>query len=143
MALNIATLAVAATAAIHVKSADGEPLLDDGKPVRIIVNSPGSKAFGTVESRQTARAVKRMNDNEGKLTAATADERRGETAEDLAAITVAFENFDYQPEGATEPLAGEDLFRAVYADPSLGFIARQVTKFLADWGNFKPGSAGN
>lgn len=142
MALNIATLAVAATAAIHLKSADGEPLFDDGKPVRIIVNSPGSKAFGIVESRQTARTVKRMNDNEGKLTAATADERRNETAEDLAAITVGFDNFDYQLEGATTSLSGEELFRAVYADPTLGFITKQVTKFLADWGNFKPGSAG-
>ena len=134
--LNIATLAVAATAVLHVKSADGEPLYDGDKPVRIVVHSPGSRAYGTVESRQTARAVKRMNENEGKLTAASSEDRRIETAEDLAAITVAFENFTYG-EGT---LQGEALFKAVYADPALGFITRQVTKFIADWSNFRAAS---
>lgn len=131
--LNIANLAVAETAAIHVKDASGTPLYADDKPVRIIVHSPGSRAYATVESRQTGRAVKRMNDNEGKLTAATAEERREETAEDLAEITVAFENFTY----GDGDLQGAALFKAVYADQKLGFITKQVTKFLADWGNFK------
>ncbi|WP_267386538.1 hypothetical protein [Sphingomonas sp. GC_Shp_3] len=139
MALNIASLAVAAAAKIHLKGADGELLFDGGKPVCILVHSPGSKPFSTVESRQTARAVKRLNDNEGKVTAASADERRAETAEDLAAITIAFENLEYPPAGDAQ---GEQLFVAVYSDPGLGFITKQVTKFLADWGNFKPGSAG-
>lgn len=134
--LNIATLAVAATAALHVKSADGTPLYDGEKPVRIILHSPGSRAYGTVESRQTARAVKRMNENEGKLTAASSEERLAETAEDLASVTVAFEGFTY----GDGSLQGEDLFRAVYADPALGFITRQVTKFIGDWSNFKAAS---
>lgn len=134
--LNIATLAVAATAALHLKGADGAPLYDGDKPVRILVHSPGSRAYGVVESKQTARAVKRMNENEGKLTAASSEERIAETAEDLASITVAFENFTYG-DGA---LHGEELFRAVYADPALGFITRQVTKFIGDWANFKPTS---
>lgn len=131
--LNIATLAVAATAAIHVKGPDGQPLYDDGNPVRILVHSPGSPAYAAVESRQTARALKRMNDNDGKLTAATAEERRAETAEDLASVTASFDNFTY----GDGSLSGEALYRAVYGDPALGFVAKQVTKFLADWGNFK------
>jgi hypothetical protein len=139
--LNIASLAVAATAALHVKGPTGEPLYADEEgtlPVRIHVHGPGSRAYGIVETRQSARALKRMQDNDGKITAATPEERIAETAEDLAAITVRFENFDYQGGGAE--LAGADMFRAAYADQGLGFITRQVTKFVGDWGNFKAAS---
>lgn len=134
--LNIATLAVAATAALHLKTADGEALYDGEKPVRILVHGPGSRAYGVVEGRQTARAVKRMNENEGKLTAGTPEERRIETAEDLASITIGFENFTY----GDGSLQGEDLFKAVYNDPALGFVTKQVTKFIGDWANFRPAS---
>jgi hypothetical protein len=143
MKFNIALLAVTATAALHVKNPAGELLFADEArtlPVRIHVHGPGSKAYGVVESRQSARALKRMQDNDGKITAATPEERVAETAEDLAAITASFENFEYQPEGATEPVTGEDLFRSVYANQSLGFITRQVSKFVADWGNFSAAS---
>jgi hypothetical protein len=137
MPLNIKQHALAATSTIHVKDAEGVPMYDGDKPVRIVVHGPGSKAYGTVESRQTARAVKRMNDNDGKITAATAEERRAETSEDLAAVTIAFENFDLGEDGPQ----GEALFQAVYADPELVFITKQVTKHLGDVGNFKAGSA--
>lgn len=135
--MDISAHKVAASAAIHIKDASGVPLYDGDKPVRIIVHSPGSQAFAGVETRQAARAVKRLNDNDGKVTAATAEERRADTAEDLADITIAFEHLSYGD------LQGRALFTAVYADPDLGFIARQVAKFLADWGNFKPASGGN
>lgn len=141
---DITTQAVADTASIHVKSAAGEPLYADGaareKPVTIVVYSPGSKAYGAVEARQSARALKRMQDNDGKITAATAEERLKETAEDLASITVRFENFNYPPAGDAQ---GTELFEAVYRDQKLGFITKQVTKFLADWGNFEAGSTGS
>lgn len=134
---DIASLAVASTAAIHLKSAEGVLLYDkDDKPIRVIVHSPGSRAYAAVETRQNARIVKRMNENEGKLTAASSEERIAETAEDLASITVSFENFSY----GDGSLHGEHLYRAVYADPRLGFITKQVTRFLADWSNFKPES---
>ena len=137
--LNIASLAVAATAALHVKGPTGEPLYADEEgtlPVRIHVHGPGSRAYGIVETRQSARALKRMQDNDGKITAATPEERMTETAEDLAAVTVQFENFEYKrPDGGT--LTGADLFQAVYLDQGLGFITKQVTKFVGDWGNFK------
>jgi hypothetical protein len=143
MKLNIASLAVAATAALHVKGPTGEPLYadKDGKlPVLIHLHGPGSRAYGAIESRQSARALKRMQDNDGKITAATPEERITETAEDLAAITSHFENFEYKPEGATEPATGEDLHRAVYANQGLGFITKQVAKFVGDWGNFSAAS---
>jgi hypothetical protein len=132
--MDVSNLQVADTATIHVKSAAGEPLYDGDKPVTIVVYGPGSRAFATVESRQTSRALKRMNDNEGKITAATAEERLKETAEDLATITVSMDL-------TKDKLTGAELFEAVYGDPKLGYIAKQVTKYLADWGNFKIGSA--
>ncbi len=139
--LDITTQAATDTATIHVKNAAGETLYADAertKPVQIVVNGPGSKAYAAVESRQSARALKRMADNDGKITGATAEERLKETAEDLAAITVRFENFTYPPAGDAQ---GADLFEAVYRDQKLGFITRQVSKHVADWANFTAGSA--
>jgi len=131
---DITTQAVNDTATIHVKNAAGEPLYDsDGKPVQIVIYGPGSKAHATVEARQSARAIKRMQDNDGKITVPTAEERIKEAAEDLAALTVRFENLSYPPAGNAQ---GTELFEAVYRDPTIGFIARQVTKTVGDWGNF-------
>ena len=84
--MDASTLKVAATGVIHVKDAAGAPLYDGDKPVRITVHAPGSRAYGAVESRQTARTIRRMNENEGKYTTPTAEERLAETAEDLADI---------------------------------------------------------
>jgi hypothetical protein len=141
---NIAAAAVALVAPMHVKNAAGEPMYADDErklPIRIHFHGPGSKAFGVVESRQSARAVKRMQDNDGKVTVAPLEERQTEAAADLASLTASFENFDYAPAGVEEgSLTGEDLFVAVYSDPLLGFVARQASKFLADWGNFSAAS---
>lgn len=134
--MDITTQKVANTAPIHLKNAAGELLFDNGKPVRIIIHGPGSDAYGLVESRQSARAVKRMQDNDGKISLAPHETRVAEAAEDLAAITVAFENLEYPPAGDVQ---GAQLFAALYRDQSLGFITKQVTKFVADWGNFRPG----
>lgn len=135
--MDATSLRVASRGTIHVKNASGEPLYDGDKPVRIIVHSPGSHAYGTTDARQTARSLKRLHDNDGKVTAPTAEERLAETAEDLASVTIAFENLSYDDK------QGQELFQAVYADPELGFITKQVNKFLADWANFRPGSVNN
>lgn len=136
---NIAALAVSTTAALHVKSATGELLFADAErklPIRIHLHGPGSEIAGVIEARQSSRALKRMQDNDGKVTAATPEERKAETSADLAALTSHFENFDYQPDGVETPLSGEAMHRAAYADQSLGFITKQVVKFYGDWGNF-------
>jgi hypothetical protein len=134
---DITTEAVADTAFIHLKDAKGDLLFSDGKPVGVTVFGPSSSAYSVVEGRQTTRALRRMNDNDGKMTAASPDERRVETAEDLAVITASFDNFDYPPAGKA---SGPALFQALYADPTLGFITKQVTKAVGEWGNFKAAS---
>lgn len=137
--MDITTIAVADTAAIHLKDARGEPLFDkDSNPVRIHVFGPGSKQFAAIEAKQSARALKRIQDNDGKATIAAPDQRAKETAEDLAAITARFENLTYPPAGDKQ---GAELFEALYLDRTLGFLTRQVTKFVDDWGNFSGGSA--
>ena len=131
---NIALLAVASVGVLHVKDASGQPAYADAErklPLRIHLHSPGSEVAGVVESRQSARALKRYQDNDGKMTAASPEERLSETAADLATLTAEFENFDYG-----DDLSGEQMFRALYADPKLGFITKQVIKYFGDWGNF-------
>lgn len=134
---DITSQAVAMTAPIHIKGADGAFLYSDGKPVRIIVYGPGSNEYAEVEDRQTARALKRREENDGKVALASREEREAEVAADLADITVGFENLAYPPAGDKQ---GKELFRALYADKSLGFIPVQIQKTLRDWGNFKSGS---
>lgn len=137
--MDITKTAVADTAAIHLKDAKGEFLFDaDSNPVRIHVYGPGSKQFAAIEAKQSARALKRMQDNDGKFSAPAPEVRAKEAAEDLAAITASFENFTYP---AAAGKTGAELFEALYLDRSLGFITRQVTRFLDDWGNFSGGSA--
>lgn len=133
---DITSQAVEETATIHVKNAAGEPLYADAertKPVQIVIYGPGSAAFSAIETKQSARSVKRLKANDGEVGTITAEDRIRDTAEDLAAITVRFENFAYPPAGKAEGVA---LFTAVYSDQTLGFITRQVTKFIGDWGNF-------
>lgn len=129
--MDISTLEVVDTAPIHLKDAEGNPLYDDGKPVRIIVFGPSSDQYARLETKQTQRAMRRLDENDGKRVALTADERLHQTAEDLADITHSFENLS---SGAR---TGRDLFLAVYGNRKLGFVANQVTGKLGDWGNFK------
>lgn len=139
--MDITTQAVVDTAAIHLKNAAGDHLYDaNGNPCRIVIYGPGSKKYAAVEARQTNRAVKRMQDNDGKIAVASPEQRAAEQAEDLAEITVGFENFEYPPASGK---AGAELFEAFYRDQRLGFIHSQVLKAVRDWGNFTAGSATN
>jgi hypothetical protein len=140
---DITQQAAVDTTAIHIKGLDGEHLYADAnreQPVRIVIYGPGSKAYAAVEARQTNRSLKRMQDNDGKPSVASPEQRLIEQAEDLADITVAFENLGYPPAGGKQ---GKELFQALYADPTLGNIAQQVLKGVKDWGNFKPAPSGN
>ncbi len=137
--LDITAHAVKDSAFLHLKGADGEHMYSNGLAAGIQLYGPGSKKFAEVEARKSARTIKRMQDNDGKFTQAPLEQRQAEAAEDLADLTVGFQNFGYPPAGDAQ---GIPLYRAVYTDPSLGFINKQIEKFLNDWGNFKPGSAG-
>ncbi|KTF70694.1 hypothetical protein ACNFJ7_02230 [Sphingomonas sp. HT-1] len=137
---DITSQAVSETAAIHIKSATGEPLYADAertKPVRIVIYGPASKAFAGLETRQATRSAARLKANDGDYVPVTAEERQRDTADDLTMITAGFENFTYGDGG----MSGPELYRAVYADPRLGFITRQVVQSLGQWSAFAGKSA--
>ena len=137
--MKIATLAVAATAFLHLKGPDGTHLYEGKEPVGIDLFGPGSPEHARIEERQSARAVKRMQDNDGKVSLAPVEQRRAEAADDLAALTAGFRHIEHEVDG--RQLAGVELHTAVYADPTLGWIKDQVARFVGDWGKFTPGSA--
>jgi hypothetical protein len=139
--MKIAILAVAATAFLHLKGPDGQLLYDNGQKVGIDLFGPGSDEYSRIEERQSNRAIKRMQDNDNKVSLPAADVRRTEAAEDLTALTAAFHHIEHEDANG-QPLAGAALYTAVYSDPSLGWIKEQATKFVGDWGKFTPGSAG-
>jgi hypothetical protein len=139
--MKIVKLAVSNSGFLHLKGPDGALLYEGEEKVGIELYSPGSPQFARVEERQTARAIKRMQDNDNKVSLAPIEDRRSEAAEDLVELTAYFQHIEHD-DAAGKPLAGAVLHAAVYSDASLGWIKEQVTKFVGDWGKFKPGSAG-
>lgn len=138
--MKISKLAVSPTSFLHLKGPDGTYLMDGKNKVGIDLYGPGSDEFAQIEERQSARAIKRMQENENKISLAPLDQRRAEAAEDLAALTAGFHHIEY--DGAdSKALTGTELFKAVYSDPTLGWIKEQALKHVGDWGRFTQGSA--
>ena len=139
--MKIALLAVATSGFCHLKGPDGNFLYDEKtkEPIGIDLYSPGSPEAAELEGQQSARIIKRMQDNDNKVAHIPVEQRRVETAGDLTALTAGFHHIEYDgPDG--QPLTGTALHTAVYSDPTLGWINVQAIKFVADWGKFTPGS---
>ena len=93
------------------------------------VYGPGSKPYARAQAIKQNRMIDKLR-RKGK-TEETAEQKTREQAEFLADCTKEFSaNIEY------DGLAGGELFKAVYADTSIGFIAEQVGKHLEDWANF-------
>lgn len=138
--MKIKTLAVVPTAFLHLKGPDGTFLYEGAEPVGIDLFGPGSAESARVEERQSARTIKRMQDNDNKLALVPIEQRRTESSEDLADFTSGFRHIEHE-DAAGASLSGRPLYLAVYSDPALGWIKEQVVKFLGDWGKFLPASA--
>jgi intracellular sulfur oxidation DsrE/DsrF family protein len=132
--MDIRKFSVEETSVIHLRSADDELMYtDEGKAVEIVVFGPGSKTFNKAQAAQQAKLMELLR-KKGK-TQRSAQEAAEDQAEFLATCTKEFRNIEY------DDLKGQELFKAVYSDLSLGFIADQVNKHLGDWANFtKPAS---
>jgi intracellular sulfur oxidation DsrE/DsrF family protein len=127
--MEIKKLAVEETSTLHIRdSADELVYTEDGKAVEIVVYGPGSKSFAKAQAANSNRIMDKLK-KKGKVDQ-TAQEKAEETAEFLASCTKEFINLEY------DKLQGEALFKAVYSDTSLGFIAEQVNKHIMDWSNF-------
>lgn len=137
---DISQLAVADTSFLHLTDAEGTLLFtgegDDKKPVGINLYSPGSDEYQRAQTKQQNKMVDRLK-RKGKSDI-SAEERREQQASYLADCTYSFENLSYAPAGDA---TGPKLFKAVYNDARIGFIAEQVQAHLGDWENFTPGSA--
>jgi hypothetical protein len=130
--MDIRKFAVTPTARLHLRDASDELMFADEKqtkPIAVNVYGPGSKQYARAQAQQQNRIMDKLK-RKGK-TDQTAEQKAVETAEFLSDCTASFENLDY------DKLEGEALFKAVYADLSIGFIADQVAKFMGDWANFK------
>lgn len=127
---DIRKFAVGETGVVNLRGADDEPMIaDDGKPMTVTVYGPGSKPYARAQAANHNRMIDKLK-RKGK-TEQTAEDKAREQAEFLAGCTQSFSpNIEY------DGLAGDALYKAVYADTSLGFIAEQVGKHIAEWGNF-------
>lgn len=131
---DIKRFGVEETSVVALLGADDAPLVgDDSKPLTITVYGPGSKPYVQATTAQQNRMIDRLK-RKGKSDL-TAEEKTREQAEFLASCTKAFSpNIEY------DDLKDEALFKAVYSDASLGFIAEQVGKAIIDWAVFTKGS---
>lgn len=113
-----------------VRDQSGDDLLYAGRPVRITVHGLGSKTQVAAERKQTKAAKLVLYAGiRGQVSSNGEEEEFKRDAEYLAACTVSVENF---------PIPGGAL--AIYSDPRLGYIKKQVQEFLGNAANFKPGS---
>jgi hypothetical protein len=135
--MDIRKFAVEEIGVLVLRDSSDEPMVgDDGKPMTVTVYGPGSKAHAKAQAANQNRMIDKLK-RKGK-TEQTAEEKVREQAEFLAECTKEFSaNIGY------DGLAGAALFRAVYADVSIGFIAEQVGKHIGEWGNFTKGSTKN
>lgn len=134
MALDIRSkYAVDETAECALRDANDEPMVgDDNQPLVITLYGPGSRHYAKAQAAQQNRLIDKLK-RKGKADE-TAEEKAREQADFLCGCTKSFSpNIGL----GDDKLKGEALYRAVYMDRSIGFIAEQVAKFLQDWSSFK------
>lgn len=134
MALNIKSRAVADTGVLHLSDETGEKMYDGDQPVTVEVYGPGSKVYQKAQSENEDRLINRMATGKSKQVDSPEAKARRQ-AEFLADTTVSFNGMCY------DDLQGREMHVAIYGDSSIGFIAKQVREFQADWANFSKGSA--
>ena len=134
-AFNLADFMSAETAVLDVLGPTGDPLLYNGQPVRIELYGPGSRQGVEAQAKmeqasQSIAMSMAVAAGKGWQPKDTPDEMRALQVKKLAAFTKSLINFPV-PGGA----------QAIYENPQLGYITRQVERFQADWANFPTGSS--
>lgn len=127
---DIRRFAVEETGVLELRDASDEPMVgEDGKPMTVTVYGPGSKQYAKAKAAQNNRMMDKVKKS-GKTDQSEVEQAR-ETVEFLASVTKEF-SANIEADGLT----GEALFKVVYSDKKIGFIAEQVQKFSGDWANF-------
>lgn len=128
---NLAAFENVDSGTFTVLDQSGDELLYEGKPVTVTVHAAGSKVQVAADRKRLKAAKQVLYAGIGGRVAKDAEEQEFQReAEYLATCTIAFENFPVEP-------------LVVYRNPRMGWFTRQVTKFISDDQNFKPGSRGN
>lgn len=127
---GIRDFAVEETGVLELLDAADEPMMGaDGKRMTITMYSPGSKQYAKAQAAKQNRMIEKLR-KKGKIDE-TAEQKRREEAEFLADCTKEFSS-NIEADG----LVGKELFKSVYSDISIGFVAEQAGKFGGEWGNF-------
>lgn len=135
---DIRKFAVEPTTTIELLDASNEPMFaDDENTLRckVEIYGPGTKQYAKAQAAENNRMLNKLK-AKGKAKQ-TAEEITEERAEFLKDVTKSFTNIAY------DDLQGEELFKAVYLDRTIGFIADQVRENLGDWANFTKSSTPN
>lgn len=114
---------------LRVQNAKGNDDLlgPNGEPVTIELWGPGSDQAVQVNHKAGQRASARLQQiMKGKTNKKDAEQAEEEEVDKLVAMTRRINNFPVDP-------------RALYANPGLVYITRQVKQFLADDSNFSKG----
>ena len=132
MEFDVSKFELEDTATLTVQNAKGDDDLvgADGKtPVTIVLYGSGSRQAVKAMHRAGQQAQLRMQALfRGKVDKRAAEAADQELVEKLVSCTQAINNFPVQP-------------AELYANPKLGYITKQVTKFLDDDANFSGASA--
>jgi hypothetical protein len=135
MPLNILSKVVSEISDLPLKNADGSPMLDDNNtPVSATVFGPGSKVWQVADAAKRRKAIKRAREANGKLEA-TLDNEAEDTIEFLCSITKRFNNLDYP-----DVQGDKEIVRAVFSNPTLGFIREHMDADTHNWENFMQAS---
>ena len=128
--MDIRKFAVEETGVLELRDASGEPMVgEDGKPMTITGYGPGSSQYANAQAMQQNRMIDKLK-GRGKTEQSAAEKLR-EQADFLAGCTKEFSsNIEM------DDLKGDALFKAVYSEKRIGFIAENFGKWLGDWGNF-------
>ena len=129
--MDIRNIAVQTEGVVELLDVDNNPLLDDsGEPLKVTVFGPGSREYMKAQAELNNRLLDRLK-RKGK-SEQSAEEKAREQIDFLVSCTK-----EFSPNLQYGDLQGEALFKAVYSDRSVGFIAQQVGEFIGEWSNFK------
>lgn len=131
MTFDISRFELEETATLTVQNAKGDDDMigaDGVNPVTIVLYGSGSaqmtKALHKAGQKAAQRVAALVHGRVNKRESEIAEE---EQVEKLVACTKSINNFPIEPE-------------ALYSNPKLGYITKQVSAFLADDANFSKGS---
>jgi len=139
MAYDITRKRALETGRIELKAGDGSPLTDDdGNPLAVTVHSPGSKVWQQANADKNRKQAERLRKAGGRAEAML-DNAIEDQVDFLVRVTISFDGWEYPGKWPAEP----EMFRAAYADSSLGFIRDHVWAEVNDWSAFTSGSGKN